>query len=256
MDRGSSSRRQGWISRAFGAKLSYRNHRNTRADIRRRCLRRASMSCERLAPNKQFAGHAAHIGLVPNGMPITIWPWASTGAAMNLEKFTDRARGFLQSAQTVAIADEPSADHAGARAEGPARGRAGHGGRADRARRRQRRGGAARDRRGACQDPGRLRQRRQRGAGARRRDDPGARPGRADRAEGGRLLCHGRAAAARVGPLQDRRRQGARRRGAEARSAQRRDQRIARRPHRRHPERRGPLRRAEEIREGPHAGRA
>ena len=31
---------------------------------------------------------------------------------MNLEKFTDRARGFLQSAQTVALADEPSADRA------------------------------------------------------------------------------------------------------------------------------------------------
>ena len=51
-----------------------------------------------------------------------------------------------------------------ASAEGAARGRAGHGGGADRARRRQRRGGAARDRRGAGQDPGGLGRRRQRGA--------------------------------------------------------------------------------------------
>src|ERR1700751_4533815 len=33
----------------------------------------------------------------------TIWRADGTGTGMNLEKFTDRAKGFLQSAQTVAI---------------------------------------------------------------------------------------------------------------------------------------------------------
>ena len=157
------------------------------------------------------------------------------GPAMNLEKFTDRARGFLQSAQTVAMRMNHQRiapahvlkalleDEQGM-AVGP-----------DRARRRQRRGGAARDRRGAGQDPGRVGQRRQRRAGARRRDDPRARPGRADRPEGRRFLRHRRAAAARAGAC--RRPTPARRcadAGRQGRGAQRGDQRAARRPHRRH----------------------
>ena len=175
--------------------------------------------------------------------------------AMNLEKFTDRARGFLQSAQTVAsrmnhqrIAPDPSA-------QGAARGRAGHGRGADRARRRQRRGGAARDRRGAGQDAGRLGQRRQRGAGARRRDHPrcSTRPSRSPRRPA--IATSPSSGCCSRWPVEDRRRQGARRCRAQGRGAQRGDQRTARRPHRRHRERRGPLRRAEEIRARPHRRR-
>ena len=100
---------------------------------------------------------------------------------MNLEKFTDRAQGLPAVGADRRDPDEPSADRPRAPAQGAARGRAGHGRGADRARRRQRRGGAARDRRGAGQDPGRLGRRR----AARRRGSTTsrarARPGRADR---------------------------------------------------------------------------
>ena len=53
---------------------------------------------------------------------------------MNLEKFTDRAKGFLQSRADRRHPHEPSADRPRASAEGAARGRAGHGRRPDRAR--------------------------------------------------------------------------------------------------------------------------
>ena len=46
---------------------------------------------------------------------------------MNIEKFSDRAKGFLQSAQTVALRMGSPAHHARAPSEGAARGRAGHG---------------------------------------------------------------------------------------------------------------------------------
>ena len=51
---------------------------------------------------------------------------------MNLEKFTDRAKGFLQSAQTVAIRMNHQRISARTSAQGAARGRSGHGRRADR----------------------------------------------------------------------------------------------------------------------------
>jgi ATP-dependent Clp protease ATP-binding subunit ClpB len=77
---------------------------------------------------------------------------------MNLEKFTERARGFLQSAQTVAT------------------------------RMNHQRIAPAHVLKAllAAQDPGSFGRRRERRPRARRRDHPPARPGRADRAESGR----------------------------------------------------------------------
>ena len=57
---------------------------------------------------------------------------------MNIEKYTERARGFIQNAQQLALGHGPPAVRAAAPAQGPARRRRGHGGRPDRARRRRR----------------------------------------------------------------------------------------------------------------------
>ena len=172
---------------------------------------------------------------------------------MNLEKFTDRAKGFLQSAQTVAIrmnhqriAPEHLLKALLEDEQGMAAGLIARGGR-------QRRGGAARDRRGAGQDSGGLGQRRQPDARPRRRARSACstRPSRSRRRPATAMsrssgCCSRSCSPARPTP--------ARRSptpGVEGRGAQRRDQRAARRPHRRHRRRRGPLRRAEEVRPRP-----
>ena len=130
---------------------------------------------------------------------------------MNLEKFTDRARGFLQSAQTVAMRMNHQRitpahllkalleDEQGM-AAGP-----------DRARRRQRRGGAARDRRGAGQDPGGLGQRRaaRRRRSTARRSACSTRPSRSRRRPA-TATSPSSGCCSRWSLSQDRRRQGAR----------------------------------------------
>ena len=175
---------------------------------------------------------------------------------MNLEKFTDRARGFLQSAQTVAsrmnhqrIAPAHVLKALLEDEQGMAAGLIARAGGSAEAARRETDEALAKmpvvSGSGASAAPSLD------GETIRLLD-----PGRADRAEGRRFLRHRRADAARARHVEDRRRQGADRRRAQGRGAQRRDQRIARRPHRRHPERRGPLRRAQEVRARPHPGRA
>ena len=122
------------------------------------------------------------------------------GPIMNLEKFTDRAKGFLQSAQTVAIRmnhQRITPEHLLKALLEDEQGMAA-GLIAARRRRAPRRRGARPTRRWP-------RSRRCRAAarsttpGARQRRGARARPGRADRAEGGRQLRHRRAAAARAG---------------------------------------------------------
>ena len=49
---------------------------------------------------------------------------------MDLEKLTDRARGFLQAAQTIAVREHHQRITPAHYAQGAARRRAGHGGRA------------------------------------------------------------------------------------------------------------------------------
>ena len=69
--------------------------------------------------------------------------WARGSDRMNIEKYTDRARGFIQSAQSLALARGPSAIRARASAEGPARRPGGSGRGPDRPLRRQFAPGAA-----------------------------------------------------------------------------------------------------------------
>ena len=113
---------------------------------------------------------------------------------MNLEKYTERARGFVQSAQSLALREGQSAVHARARAEGASGRRGGAGRRADRPGGRQLPPGADRGR-------GRPRQTAEgRGIGrwpALYGADDGApvRQRREDRPEGGRLVRHRRAPA-------------------------------------------------------------
>ena len=83
---------------------------------------------------------------------------------MDLEKLTDRARGFLQAAQTIAVREHHQRITPAHYAQGAARRRAGHGGRADQRGRRRRQGGAARGRCAGRQAAGGDRQRRDLGA--------------------------------------------------------------------------------------------
>ena len=73
------------------------------------------------------------------GASATPFGWGSAatgGQLMNFEKYTDRAKGFVQSAQTLAAARGPPAVHARASAEGAARRPGRPGRRPDPARRR------------------------------------------------------------------------------------------------------------------------
>ena len=79
---------------------------------------------------------------------------------MDFEKYTDRARGFVQSAQSAGAARGPPAIHPRTYAEGPARRPGRAGGRPDRPLRRQFPPGAAGGRGRACQDAEGLRRRR------------------------------------------------------------------------------------------------
>ena len=172
---------------------------------------------------------------------------------MNPEKYTERARGFIQSAQTGALGRGPPAVHARAHLlkvllddpEGPR-------GRADRARRR-------RTRDGACRRPSRRSTAMPKVSGRRRpalsrpADREGLRHRREDRQEGRRLLRHRRAAAAGAGHGEGRQdREDPRRRRRHAADAQRRDRGDPQGPHRRFRLGREPVRRAEEIRPRPH----
>ena len=157
------------------------------------------------------------------------------GVTMDLEKLTDRARGFLQAAQTIAVREHHQritpAHYAKALLDdeqGMAVGPDQRGGR-------RRRRGAARGRCAGRQAAGGHRQRRDLGAGHRRRPHPPARPGAGDRDQGQRQLCHGRAHPAGDGAGQgQRRRRGARQGGRHPAEPQRRDRQAARRAHRRH----------------------
>ena len=173
---------------------------------------------------------------------------------MNFEKYTERARGFVQSAQTGALAagnqqftpehllkvllDDP---------EGLAAGLI------------ERAGGACarcagRDRAGACRAA--QGQRRRRPALPRAADGQGFRHRREDRQEGRRLLRHRRAAAAGAGDGEGRRDgEDPRRRRRHAADAQRGHRGNPQGTHRRFGVRREPVRRAEEIRARPHRRR-
>ena len=70
---------------------------------------------------------------------------------MNIEKYTDRAKGFLQAAQTIALREGHQQFTPGASAQGAARRQRGHGGGADRPLRRPVEARLAADRRGARQ---------------------------------------------------------------------------------------------------------
>ena len=122
---------------------------------------------------------------------------------MDFEKLTDRARGFLQAAQTIAVREHHQRiapahllkallDDEQGMAAGLIAGS-----------RRRRSDGAARGRPAGVQDPGRDRHRRDASPSARRRYDPDPRPGRAGREEGRRHLCDGRADPARHGARQE-----------------------------------------------------
>ena len=85
---------------------------------------------------------------------------------MDFEKLTDRARGFLQAAQTIAVREHHQRIAPAHYAEGAARRRAGHGRRPDQRGRRRRAGRAARSRCAGRQAAGGDRQRRDLRAGA------------------------------------------------------------------------------------------
>ena len=112
---------------------------------------------------------------------------------MDLEKLTDRARGFLQAAQTIAVREHHQRitpahyakallDDEQGMAAGLINAAGGDGA-----------GGAARNRCTGRKAASRDRQRRDFRAGNRRRPHPPARPGAGDRDQGRRQLCHGRA---------------------------------------------------------------
>ncbi len=174
-----------------------------------------------------------------------------TGTAMNLDKFTDRAKASSVRPDRR-DPHEPSADRPRASPQGAARGRAGHGFGADPGRGRRRRARAGRNRRGARQGPGGLGRRR--AADARgsttTRCACSTRPSRSRRRPAipmspssgccSRWCCPGHGGG-----------QGAGRGGREGRGAQRGDQPASPGPRRRHRLRRGPLRRAQEVRARP-----
>ena len=165
---------------------------------------------------------------------------------MNIEKYTERARGFIQSAQTAGARQGPPAVHAAAPAQGAARRRRGHGGGPHRAGRRQPQGGAGRGRGGAREDPKRFRRRLaalsqpRTGAGVRHRRERGA--------EGRRFVRHRRAAAAGAGDREGHRcGQDPAVGGRHAAGAQRGDQRNPQGPHGRFGLGREQLRCAQEV---------
>ena len=166
---------------------------------------------------------------VPKGSEIT----------MDFEKFSERARGFVQAAQTIAHPREPPAVPAGASAEGAARRRPGAGGEPDQAGGRRSGAGAGGGRRGARQ--GAAGRGRRRPALHGRADREGAGRGGEAREAGRRQLRHRRADADGAGGDQvgrERRAEGGGRDGA---GAERGDQRHPQGPHRRHRERRAGL---------------
>ena len=175
---------------------------------------------------------------------------------MNFEKYTDRARGFVQSAQVLALReghqqfapehllkvllDDPEGlaagliDRSGGNSRAGAAGGRGDARQAAESVRRRRRAGLSRS-----------------GAGAR------VRRRREGRREGRRQLRHGRAAAAGAGDREGQRgRQDFGQGRRHAAESQRRDRGAAQGPHRGFRVRRERLRRAEEICPRSHAGRA
>ena len=175
---------------------------------------------------------------------------------MDFEKYTDRARGFVQSAQSLALREghqqfapehllKVLLDDPEGLAAGP-----------DRSFGRTLARGAQRCRSRARQAPESLRQRSRSGLsrpGAR----AGLRPGPEGRRQGGRQLCHGRAAVACACAREgQRRRQDPRPLGRHAAETECRDRGAAQGPHRRYGFGRERLRRAQEIRARSHAGGA